>query len=444
MTSISKWLYAICLSLAAAGPVLGQAITVTTDSLKFRLADRPLGEPHLAIHPKNERHLLGATMVHDPLANLADSTRAKIRCATFVSVDDGATWQFHLFDIAACFDPWVTITPDGHALFTALGRDPKLPQRGDLLIAYHSPDGGQTWDTQPVSLGPGHDHPMTVVDRGDSTRANWLYVVSSLDAPADNGVLRFGISVSRSRNGGRTFDPPVFLRSNNLMAKAETPAVLSDGTLLVSYVEPARGDGRTRMLRRRAWLLISRDGGFEFARPMFVNEACGSATSGFSLSALAADESGGAFKDRIYFACNQATPSTVVVSMSADRGHSWSVAEDVDERADTLAKRKVMAMGVNARGVLGLVWSESGRNPLGPCADDVYFNASVDGGERFLRPERVSRAQSCADRTVNGGAWPGDYFGMVADQRGRFRLLWSGVRNGLLQLHLSTIAVTTR
>jgi hypothetical protein len=193
MTSISKWRYAIYLSLATAGPVLGQAITVTTDSLVFRLADRPLGEPHLAIHPRNERHLLGAAMVHDPLANLADSTRAKIRCATFVSVDDGATWQSHLFDIAACFDPWVTITPDGHALFTALGRDPKLPQRGDLLIAYHSPDGGQTWDAQPVSLGPGHDHPMTVVDRGDSTRANWLYVVSSLDARADNGVLRFGL-----------------------------------------------------------------------------------------------------------------------------------------------------------------------------------------------------------------------------------------------------------
>jgi hypothetical protein len=176
---------------------------------------------------------------------------------------------------------------------------------------------------------------------------------------------------------------------------------------------------------------------------MFINEACGSATSGFSLSALAADESGGAFKDRLYFACNQATPSAVVVGVSADRGNSWSVVKDVDERADTLARRKFMAMGVNARGVLGIVWSESGRNPLGPCADDLYFSASVDGGQRFLRPERVSRAQSCADRAANGGAWPGDYFGMVADQRGRFRLLWSGVRNGLLQLHLSTIAVTT-
>jgi hypothetical protein len=443
MALTAKWRFAIYLSLVTAGPAMGQAISVTTDSVIFRPADRPLGEPHVAIHPRNERHLLGAVIVHDPSANVADSTRAKVRCATFVSVDDGATWHYHLFDIAACFDPWVAITADGHALFTALGRDPKLPQRGDLLIAYHSSDGGQTWDAQPVSLGPGHDHPVTAVDQSDPTRANWLYVVSSLEARADNGVLRFGLSVSRSRNGGRTFDPPVFLRPNNLMVKAETPAVLSDGTLVISYVEPALGDGRTRMLRRRAWLMLSHDGGFDFTRPMFINEACGSATSAFSLSALAADASTGAFKDRLYFACNQATPSAVVVGASADRGNSWSVVKDVEERADTVANRKVMAMAVNARGVLGVVWSESGRNPVGPCADDLYFSASVDGGQRFLRPERVSRAQSCADRAANGGAWPGDYFGLVADQRGRFRLLWSGARNGLLQLHLSTIAVTT-
>jgi hypothetical protein len=444
MTFISRWRCAVLVSLAIAGPMRGQTVTVTTDSLILQTGNRPLGEPQLAIHPKNERHLLGAVMVHDPSAKLSDSTRARIRCATFVSLDDGATWQTHLFDISSCFDPWVAITPDGHALFTALGHDPKLPQGGDLLIAYHSSDGGQSWDPQPVSLGAGHDHPITVVDHSDSSRANWLYVVSSLDAHADNGVLRFGISVSRSRNGGRTFDPPVFLRPTTLMAKAETPAVLSDGTLVVSYVEPALGDGRTFLPRRRAWLVLSHDGGFDFSRPMFINEACGSATSSFALSALAVDESAGPFRDRLYFACNQASPSTVVVGASSDRGSSWSIAKDVEERTDTLARRKLMAMGVNGRGTLGIAWSESGRNPVGRCASDLYFSASVDGGQHYLQPERVSRAASCANQAANGGAWAGDYFGMVADQRDRFRLLWSGIRHGLFQLHLSTITVTAR
>jgi hypothetical protein len=443
MTSASRWQLAICLSVLTGTPVSGQAIRVVTDTVAFPVAAHPLGEPHLAIHPSKAGHLLGAAIVHDPSANLADSSRARVRCATFVSVDDGATWQHHVFDIPACFDPWVAITPDGHAVFTALGQDPERAPGGDLLIAYHSADGGQTWDSRPVSLGQGHDHPMTVVDQSDPKRASWLYVVSSLSARADNGIRRFGLSVSRSRNGGRSFDPPVFLRPNNLMVLAETPAVLSDGALMISYVEPALGDGRTLMLRRRAWLMQSRNAGFDFSAPMFVNEACGSPTSGFSLSALAADASKGAFRDRLYFGCNRTTPSTVVISSSADRGESWSVVNDVRERVDTAARQKLMAMAVNIYGVLGVVWTESVANPAGPCADAVYFGASVDGGKSFLPPERVSSRPSCADPAVNGQARAGDYFGLVADEQGRFRLMWSGVRDRLLRLHFSTITVAT-
>lgn len=434
---------AICLSALIAFPALGQAIRISTTDVNLGLPGRPLGEPDVAAHPNLAGHLLGAAMVHDPAAHLSDSTRAKVLCAAFVSVDGGITWQTHLFDIAGCFDPWVAITPDGDAVFTALGRDPRLSGQSDALVVYHSPDGGLHWDSQPVSLGPGHDHPMTVVDRSDLKRANWLYVVSSLGAQADSGLLRFGLSVSRSRNGGRTFDPPVFLRPTTLMALAETPTVLSDGTLVISYVEPALSDGRTRLPRRRAWLLQSHDGGFDFSRPAFVNDACGSSTTSFSLSALAADPSPGPSRDRMYFACNRANPSTVVVGWSSDLGASWATVKSVRDTIDTLSRSQVMGMAVDARGVLGVAWLESGHNPAGNCAADVYFGASVDGGRTFLPPERVARAPSCADRILNGQAWAGDYFGLVVDSRNRFRLLWSGVRDGVFQLHLSTIVVAS-
>lgn len=378
-------------------------------------------------------------MVHDPTARLNDSTRTRIRCASFVSADDGRTWETHLFDIVECFDPWVSITADGHAVFTALGRDPKLPGPTDLLVVYHSADGGRTWDPQPVSLGRGHDHPMTVVDRSDPKRASWLYVVSSLDAHADNGLLRFGLSVSRSRDGGRTFDPPTFLRPTTLMAKAETPAVLSDGTLVLSYVEPALGDGRTKLVRQRAWLLQSRDGGFDFSRPTFIDEACGDSSGGFSLSSLAAAPSALPSSERLYFACNQSRPSAVVLSVSADRGQSWSAGKSIHGAVDSASRKKLMAMAVNARGVLGVVWSESGRSPAGSCADDIYFAGSFDGGTTFQPAERVAVSPGCADAAVNGSGWAGDYFGLIADDRDRFRLLWSGIRNGRFQLYLSTI-----
>jgi hypothetical protein len=433
---------ATCLAVLLASPALGQSLRISTDTLDLGSRGRPFGEPHLTNHPSRAGHLLGVAMVHDPTARLSDSTRARIRCASFVSTDDGRTWQTHLFDIIECFDPWVSITPNGDAVLTALGRDPKFPGQTDALVVYHSADGGRTWDAQPVSLGAGHDHPMTVVDRSDPKRASWLYVVSSLAARADNGVLRFGLSVSRSRNGGRTFDPPVFLRPTTLMAKAESPAVLSDGTLVLSYVEPALGDGATKLVRQRAWLMQSRDGGFDFSRPTFINEACGDSSRGFSLSSLAAGPSELPSSDRLYFACNQSRPSAIVLSASPDRGQSWSAAKSIDGAVDSLSRKKLMAMAVNASGVLGVVWSESGRNSAGPCAEDIYFADSFDGGKSFQHPERVAISPSCADAAVNGSAWAGDYFGLVGDNQDRFRLLWSGIRNGRFQLHLSTIVVT--
>lgn len=427
--------------LAPAALVAQTIRVVARVPVDLDLPGRPLGEPHLTVHPRNPRHLLGAAMVHDPSAKLGDSTRSRIRCATFVSVDDGATWKRHVFDLAACFDPWVAITSEGRAVFSALGSDPRFPGTDDVLVVHNSPDGGLTWDARSVALGRGHDHSMVVADHSSAERSNSLYVVSSLMARADNAMLRFGLSVSRSRNGGRSFDPLVFLRPTTLMALAETPVVLSDGTLLMSYVEPALGDGRTKLPRRRAWVMGSRDGGFEFSAPLYVNEACGSSTRAFSLSALAVDASPGPSRDRLYFTCNQA--SEIVVSTSGNRGESWTAARPVSSgaAADTAVTRKVMATAVNARGVFGAAWRESGRNPAGPCAEDVYFTASVDGGQTFLPPEKVAGAASCAAAAANGEAFSGHYFGLATDAQGRFRLLWSGVREGLLQLTLTTIDV---
>jgi len=154
------------------------------------------------------------------------------------------------------------------------------------------------------------------------------------------------------------------------------------------------------------------------------------------------DVSPGPSRDRLYFACTQASPSEVVVSTSGNRGESWTAARAISGgAADTAVTRKIMATAVSSRGVFGVAWTESGRNPAGSCADDVYFTASVDGGQTFLPAEKVAGDASCAAAAANGEAFSGDYFGLATDAQGRFRLLWSGVRERLLQLHLATIEV---
>ncbi|MFN2565693.1 MAG: hypothetical protein ABR499_11910, partial [Gemmatimonadaceae bacterium] len=57
-----------CVVSCAALGARGQAQTIRVGSespVSIGLTDRPLGEPMLAIHPANPRHLLGAAIVFD-------------------------------------------------------------------------------------------------------------------------------------------------------------------------------------------------------------------------------------------------------------------------------------------------------------------------------------------------------------------------------------------
>lgn len=396
---------------------------------------RPV-EPHLAIHPTNPGHLLGAAIT----AAVAEDSRemlSKTSCTAFVSRDSGRSWREHKFSVPGCLDPWVTITPAGQGLFTAFASE-----RGELM-AYHSPDG-VTWEDTPVNLGAGHDHPTSVADGSSPSRASWVYVLSSRTIRAEHGRRAAAIFVSRSRDGGKTFDAPVYVRPSDLRLKAEMPVVLSDGTLVVSYVEASESDG-TELVRRRAWVVRSTDGGYTFSIPSFVNEACGPP---FRLSMLAVDTSSGPFHHRLYFACNLPGESGVILSHSKQSGEKWSPPVKVHSApVDTTVRRKAMALAVNSRGAVGIAWTDA-RNGK-PHADcyDVYFAASLDGGASFLPEKRVTQSTSCPESKHNGAIGRifapsgGDYVGMVSDATGRFLLLWSDARHGPFQLRSTWIEV---
>jgi hypothetical protein len=330
----------------------------------------------------------------------------------------------------------VAITPDGHAIFSALGAHPALPEQGRSgLMVFHSVDGGRTWDQKPLGLGGGHDYSTIAVDGGSSQRRGWIYLTSH---PA------WDVFIARSRNGGPTFDEPVRVAPNNLHNLAEMPVVLSDGTLIVSFVDVQRdagqGAGRAGLLtNRRAWVIRSTDGGQTFSSPLFVSEMCGPIPE-YRLAALTADLSAGPFRDRLYFACIQKGGGAILLNYSADRGQVWSDPVPVHSApADTTVLRNNPTLAVNGDGVVGVAWVDSRSQPGMRCFE-TYFAASLDGGRSFLPEQRVSSVRSCPDSTA---AWSlgGDYFGMVTTPDGRFHLLWSDARSGVFQLWIAAIEV---
>jgi hypothetical protein len=395
---------------------------------------RPLVEPHLAAHPVNPNHLLGATIVSDTSRAWGETQI----CSSLLSLDGGKTWERHDFPIPGCGDPWVAITPSGHAVFAAIGT-----QNGGGLLVFHSADAGRTWDQQPADLGRGSDHPTIAVDLGSSARQSWVYVVATQGVRGENGNVRSGVFVARSRTGGKTFEEPVKVIPSNLNLNAEVPAVLSDGTLVVSFADFQRNvggfrRGRGNLDRPREWVIVSADGGHTFSIPLFANEQCGR-----GWSTLTADASSGPFRDRLYHLCVQ-NGGAIGLTYSQDAGETW--VDPVRVHSGPVDPSPQLA--VNKAGVLGIAWLDIQSPPGQRCAA-LYFTASLDGGRTVLPAQRVSTARSCPGITPNGAAfarWPtgGDYFGMAASPDGRFHVLWADARDGLFQLWTAVVEVDGR
>jgi hypothetical protein len=404
---------------------------------------RRLVEPHLAVHPSDSAHLLGVTIVSDSARAWGETQT----CSTFLSLDGGRTWRAHDFPITRCGDPFVAITPQGTAVFVALGRHAKFPQqREGSLVTFRSTDGGRTWTHDPVGLGAFHDRPTIAVDGGAPTRRSSLYVISGQGIRDKQGAHRRSVFVARSRTAGASFDEPVSLIPSNLSLNAELPVALSDGTLIVSFVdferhvlEDDRQEGR--LDRPRNWVQRSTDGGKTFSVPLYVNENCGP-----DWSALVADTSGGPFRNRVYHACMRRQGGAITLNYSSNRGESWTMPRLVHSiPTDTAVVRKMPMLAVNKNGVLGVAWID-GRNRPGTRCYDVYFSASTDGGQTFVPEQRVSSVTSCPDVRKNGAAftrWPrgGDYHGMAAAADGRFHVFWGDARDGVFQLRTAAITV---
>lgn len=440
MMRITRPFVIVALAVALPAGVVGQAnpagqIVVGENVLvSTAAAERPLVEPQLAVNPKDPKHLLATAMVVNPSA-VADSD-----CAVFLSFDGGRTWAQHNFGVPECADPWVALREDGTALFAGLSM-----ARNNEMQLVRSADGGRTWASVPLDLGRIHDHESMIVDTTTGPHAGSIYLVSHGSWRGKSGRSSGSIFVTRSADGGRTFTPPVHIVPSNLNFNVLTPGVLSDGTLVVPYMDFQSNisDFRSRageLERKRAWVVTSGDGGQTFSPPLFVSEACG-----LGFGSLAVDLSIRPTRDRLYFICNNRELSGILVHNSENGGDNWSQPVRADAAAGEVAFRRPPAVAVNRDGVVGVTWYERRTDGDRQC-QHLYFTASLDGGKTFLPEVRVSSAPSCPDTARNGRVatrWPegGDYSGLAAAADGTFHVLWPDSRDGIYRLWTAPVTV---
>lgn len=418
----------------------GTGIHVGADRLVSTTGpELPLVEPQLAVDPHDHDHLLVAAVAVAPPAGNGFASS----CSVWASFDAGASWVRNDIPLEQCGDPWVAINADGSGVFSALGN-----QGGNQpgVALWRSIDGGRTWSGNPVVQPGPYDHPSLAVDPGNGSGSGSLWLVSAMprrtagEGPAG---VEFTLTVARSADGGRSFGPTTYVVPGNLSAEALTPGVLSDGTLVVPFIDHDTKDGR-RLERKRVWIMASTDTGASFSEPMFVTESC-TRSRPASWPTLAVDHSAGPDRDRLHLACEAQDFEDILVTTSATRGETWSVPIRIGHEGIRNPCTKTPAVAVSDDGILGVAWYDGRRSSFHQC-HEIYFAASVDAGRSFLPAVRVSTEPSCPYADANrdaGWRWPGggDYFGMVSVGGRDFRLVWADARTGIYQLRTAHVHV---
>jgi len=422
--------------------------------------DSPHAETIIAANPNEVRNLLGASILF---------TRSAwgLTCKTYASKDGGYTWVATAFPESfeyMSFDPQVAFGIHSTAYFIMLSVG-----NSNVTHFYRSEDNGFTWEKPRVLKKS--DHPQMIVDDTTGRYAGRVYV------SAMHGINSLG--VTRSENDGRSFIGPTHIpNARNYSMLNQNPLVFGDGTLFIPYFIWGQ-EGQVELSGTiRAEFVTSSDGGVSFSEPKRIIEVPrgkwqprrdlrGSFATGSNL--VYAIETRRNIDDRLYVVWHEPRSGhqRLLFSSSVDRGKTWSVAKLVSPEVPAESSQYQPMLAVNRDGVIGIAWFDT-RIAKEQDRYDLYFTASIDGGDSFLQPRRVSSRSSFPagpgnltpykgygsatttltdqlfrtqfERWGNGG----DYMGFTADVQGIFHPFWIDSRSGTAQVWTTGIQVVKR
>lgn len=415
----------------------------------------PAAEVSLAVNPLDPLNLVGGakdfSLGEDPRCG-----RHSVWSGVYWSRDGGRTWgngllpghpkdarRTALSDYACGSDPVLAFGPDGTVYYASLhvtmdpDDPPPVPQMAPVLgyatlngavAVTRSRDGGETWD-DPVLIataGPGEilDKEWIAVD----ARTGHLYV-SYLDA---SGVL----VAQSSQDQGETWSAPVALAEG---AQFGQIAVTPDGAVHFTYWATRQGDDLSAIYHRS-----SADGGATWSAPARVADFVPVLDFGVlhkyrvvANPALAADPTSGA----LYVAYPHLRDNLDVFAVaSTDGGETWSAPVRVnDDLAGPQNGQWMPAVAVGPDGTLHATWIDYRDDPRGESAY-VYHAFSTDGGRTFSRNARVSDApfDGTGGYHQSGSGTVGDYMGLAVSAAA-VHPFWADTRHGRNDVFAATL-----
>jgi hypothetical protein len=382
----------MCLAIAghlaapafATGLRIGPVVDVSDpDALSACGSNGAEKETTIAVNPTNPR-------------NIAVSWWGGLAKGTVVAVtfDGGRTWQQVVvpgittctggtigYDLAV--DEWLSFAPNGDLYHSCL---PGNSASGlNALMVSKSLDGGLHWTNQFLLAAPTDprfdlDKPSITADPTDSR-----YVYTAWEQLA-NGNRRF-ISLARTTNGGRSWEPPRVIVDLGNSDQAEDPQILvmPDGTLVCVFLEALFSNSNGGAQKQAIVASVrSTDKGLTWSAPIqgprvpvfqatdpdtgipYVNQN----SYPPALGPVAADPNTGtlyvAFEDTEF----NGHYADIAFTMSTDRGATWSVPIPVNQAPANIdpANRQafIPTVAVAADGTIGVTYYDFRFNDASP------------------------------------------------------------------------------
>ena len=325
--------------------------------------------------------------------------------------------------------------------------------------------------------------------------AGRMYAGASAESVGLDGKEHSVLAISFSTDGARTFSQPSLISSTarerifdmvNMIVTPQGKLILpfktntEPETPYPSLWDPTEWGKMPEIKWEESLrLAVSDDGGesYSVSAPVLTLRESVDPNASFKLDKVqgvgnsAIDLSSGPFRGRMYvvFVDNAGDRHNIRVIHSSDDGKTWSKPVTVNDNT-TPAEDANPTIAVNNRGVVGLTWNDR-RNHKDECYD-LYFSASLDGGETFLPNVTTGRKATCSLAPGNWvpradiSAYPkteegqsvegqglnvlmistrfpggGDTQGLDSDEGGVFHAAWIDGSSGVMQLAATTFAV---